>query len=532
MPNEDETQPEEIQTDILKPSEKEDYTYIPSKPMSELPRSPNQWMSVFRRFRRHKLGMLGTGIFVLIIFCAIFADFIAPYSWDPDITDNGPTPYGGEVISFNGPSDPSIFRFASPSSSAELVQSAHNSPDPIHFAVESDAEVPEDNNHVRFIYALCPFNVLPNLEGLEFDVSLSIDDVQSIGLDEGHFMVQVEVNDIGVGNWTLVDHDAIELSDHLSMGVSNNIRLIFADISRSPVKLVLNWSPITWLEGSTPHQMEVNETILTRTITVGWKYSTTAVLKLSTILELHYGLPPFSVGTRSGRFHLLGTDLIGHDILSGLFYGARISILIGVISMTISCGIGVVVGAVAGYFGGWLDEIIMRLTEIVISIPQFFLLILVLSVFQDAIQGGGTYGAPLLIALIFGVLGWAGISRIVRAEFLSLRGLEYADAARVLGASNWRIMFRHLLPNAMAPIIVIFTMGMAGTILSEAGLSFLGLGNPNTPSWGRMLQLSQEGMRYAWWAAIFPGLAIFVTVLGLNLMGDALRDALDPRLKE
>ncbi|MFX0116599.1 MAG: ABC transporter permease, partial [Candidatus Hodarchaeota archaeon] len=192
----------------------------------------------------------------------------------------------------------------------------------------------------------------------------------------------------------------------------------------------------------------------------------------------------------------------------------------------------VVLGSISGYYGGLVDEFFMRFTDVIISIPGFFLLLLALSVFADSIRDMGAWGAPTIIALLLGILGWAGVARIVRAEFLAMRQLEYAEAARVLGASDRRIIFRHLLPNAMAPVIVTATIGMAGVILSEAGLAFLGLGNPQTPSWGRMLQLAQLGMRFAWWAALIPGLAIFFAVFAFNMLGDALRDALDPRLKE
>jgi peptide/nickel transport system permease protein len=214
-------------------------------------------------------------------------------------------------------------------------------------------------------------------------------------------------------------------------------------------------------------------------------------------------------------------------------YGARISLAIGIIAQTISVTIGICIGAVSGFYSGIIDDLLMRIVDIVYAIPFFFLAILILSVFQDVIQGANAeFGAPIVIALLLGVLGWTGVARVTRANFLSLRELEFADAARVLGASDARIIFRHLLPNALAPIIVLFSLGMAGVILTEAGLAFLGLGNPKTPSWGRMLQLSQAGMRFAWWPAVLPGICIFFAVLSFNLMGDALRDALDPRLRE
>ncbi len=260
------------------------------------------------------------------------------------------------------------------------------------------------------------------------------------------------------------------------------------------------------------------------------------------IPEVRYGLPPWSnskvgvgqkfLGLPFVADYILGTDLLGHDILTGLIWGSRVSLYIGFVAIFISVSIGIVIGAISGYYGGLVDEFFMRFTDIIISIPSFFLLILAISVFSDSLREYGAWGAPTVMAVIFGALGWTSTCRIVRAEFLALRGLEYAEAARVLGASDQRIIFRHLLPNAMAPVIVNATIGMAYIILGEAGLAYLGLGNPQTPSWGRMLQLAQEGMRFAWWAAIIPGLAIFCAVLAFNMLGDALRDALDPRLKE
>ncbi|MHA2232408.1 MAG: ABC transporter permease, partial [Candidatus Hodarchaeales archaeon] len=271
----------------------------------------------------------------------------------------------------------------------------------------------------------------------------------------------------------------------------------------------------------------------------GWSYNEKSPIEIP---EVRYGLPPWSesqagvgkklLGLPFVADYILGTDLLGHDILTGLILGARVSLYIGFLATFIATTIGVTLGAISGYYAGLVDEFFMRFTDIIISIPSFFLLLLALSVFQDSIRDLGAYGGPTIIALILGFLGWATTTRIVRAEFLALRGLEYAEAARVLGASDRRIIFRHLLPNAMAPVIVNATIGIAFIILIEAGIAFLGLGNPQTPSWGRMLQLAQAGMRFAWWAAIIPGIAIFIAVLAFNMLGDALRDALDPRLKE
>ncbi|MFX0062306.1 MAG: ABC transporter permease [Candidatus Hermodarchaeota archaeon] len=503
-------------------------------------RAASQLAVFWRRFRKHKLGMLGFGIFIVMIFFAITADLFAPYPWEYEgmLVESGPTPYG-LVSTIVGPWDTSIFEFLSPPDTGQISLNGLPAPDPIRAAIVSDAEVPGDLNHGRPIYAACPFNVTPQLTGINFSVILSIDETDSIGLTEGGFMVQVVVNGENVRNWTLVEKDPVEISDYLNQGASNNVRLNIMDISPDPIKVVVNWSPLTYYEGANQRSLEVNDSVFlaryayglgSKNLT-GWSYLTSSIRTLSDIAELNYGLPPFTDGEVG--FHWLGTDQLGHDILTGLMYGARISLAIGFIAQTISVCIGISIGAISGYYSGILDDILMRIVDIVYAIPFFFLAILILSVFQDVIQGvNPEFGAPIVIALLLGILGWTGVARVTRANFLSLRELEFADAARVLGASDARIIFRHLLPNALAPIIVLFTLGMSGVILSEAGLAFLGLGNPQTPSWGRMLQLSQAGMRFAWWPAVLPGICIFFAVLAFNLIGDALRDALDPRLKE
>ncbi|MHA1912260.1 MAG: ABC transporter permease [Candidatus Kariarchaeaceae archaeon] len=225
--------------------------------------------------------------------------------------------------------------------------------------------------------------------------------------------------------------------------------------------------------------------------------------------------------------HPFGTNHYGADMFSRLIWGARISILVGFISGVLSVGIGIVMGALAGYFGGTTDDIIMRIVDIMYAIPGFFLLVMVTTMFADF------PGPPVLwIFLVFGLLGWAGIARIVRGSFLTLRERDFVEAARALGASDRRIIFKHIIPNALSPVIVIFTMGMGGTIMALAGLAFFGLGNLQDISWGKDLNDAQAYFRRAWWMSIFPGVAIVIVVIGFNLMGDGLRDALDPRLKE
>ena len=224
-----------------------------------------------------------------------------------------------------------------------------------------------------------------------------------------------------------------------------------------------------------------------------------------------------------GRAHLLGTDDLGRDMLSRLVYGARVSLMVGVLAASISAVIGVIVGSLAGYYGGTIDNLLMRLAELFQVVPRFFLALVVVALF-----------GPSLFNIIFviAILSWPPVGRLARAEFLSLREREFVEAARALGAGHASIIFRQILPNAAPPLVVITTLEIATAILLEAGLSFLGLGDPAVPSWGYMLNGAQKFLRTAWWMALFPGLGIFVTVLGFNLVGDGLNNALNPRLRQ
>lgn len=220
--------------------------------------------------------------------------------------------------------------------------------------------------------------------------------------------------------------------------------------------------------------------------------------------------------------HPLGTDQYARDVLSRILYGARISLSIGLLAAGIAIGIGTVVGAVAGYLGGVVDTGLMRVVDMILSFPRLVLLITLAAVFEPG------------MGMVVGVLGltlWPGTARLVRGEVLSLKEREFVEAARALGYSRRRIIFRHLIPNALAPVIVAATLGVGNVIVLEAGLSFLGLGvQPPTPSWGVMVADGRGDLLDAWWVATFPGLAIVFTVLSFNLVGDGLRDAMDPRL--
>ncbi|MDQ6929787.1 MAG: ABC transporter permease [Candidatus Eremiobacteraeota bacterium] len=228
--------------------------------------------------------------------------------------------------------------------------------------------------------------------------------------------------------------------------------------------------------------------------------------------------------------HVLGTDEVGRDLLSRLMFGARISLTVGIAATVMEIIIGSVLGAIAGYYGGWVDWIIMRVTDVFLSIPLLpLLLVLTAIVSASSTKASLSFG---VIVIIIGALTWPAVARLVRAQFLSLREREYTEAARALGNNDARIIFRHLLPNAMAPIIVQATLDVAGVIILESTLSFLGFGiQPPTASWGNMLSNAISNLQVAWWAAVFPGLCILVTVLSINYMGDGLRDALDPNTR-
>lgn len=221
--------------------------------------------------------------------------------------------------------------------------------------------------------------------------------------------------------------------------------------------------------------------------------------------------------------HPLGTDGDGRDIAAQLVWGARISLSVGIVAVGIAVVIGVIFGALAGFYGGWVDIVISRFIEVMICFPTFFLILAVL-----AFVGPSIYN----IMMVIGVTGWTGVARLVRAQCLRLRGQEFVVAAVVAGASDRRVVLRHLLPNALTPVLVSASFGIAGAILAEAGLSFLGFGvPPSTPSWGSMLSQAQRFMDIGWWLTLVPGSAIFTTILAYNLVGEALRDAIDPNLK-
>ena len=221
--------------------------------------------------------------------------------------------------------------------------------------------------------------------------------------------------------------------------------------------------------------------------------------------------------------HWFGTDIQGRDVWARLVYGARVSLSVGIISQGIALSLGVILGLLAGYYGKWVDEVVMRLADVTLAFPTLLLLIALVAALQPSLT---------VVFATIGLVGWAGMARLVRGQVLVVRELEFVQAERALGARDIRILTRHILPSVVAPVVIAATLGVAGAIMAESSLSFLGLGvQPPTPSWGSMIADGRDlyQLRHAPWTSVFPGLAIGAAVLAFNLLGDALRDALDPR---
>jgi len=252
------------------------------------------------------------------------------------------------------------------------------------------------------------------------------------------------------------------------------------------------------------------------------------VIFLAAIANIIYPEDPFRlvgqpISHPGSNGFLLGSDTLGRDVAAGIAHGAKTSLLIGLVATFAAVFIGILFGAFAGYYGGRIDDILMRVTEIFQTIPSFVFAILLVAIMKPSIES---------IVIAITVVSWPGVARLVRGEFLSLKNREFVQACHTLGMSDMRIMMREILPNCLSPIIVIGSLMVATAILIESGLAFLGLGDPNIMSWGFLIGAGRTMLRSAWWVCTFPGVAILVTVLAINLVGEGLNDALNPRLRE
>jgi len=240
-----------------------------------------------------------------------------------------------------------------------------------------------------------------------------------------------------------------------------------------------------------------------------------------------YDVDPFDMVARPhlppGGEYPLGTDVSGRDILAGIIHGAPVSLLIGVIASVCATVIGVAFGAVAGYYGGFIDDALMRTTEFFLTIPSFILAVVIVAIFSPTV---------VTITAAIAVVSWPSVARLVRGEFIAQRSREYVQACRALGMKDWEIILMQILPNAAAPVIVVSTLMVATAILTESGLSFLGLGDPNHISWGYMIGVARTALRVAWWMTAIPGLMIVIAVIAINLAGEGLNDALNPKLRQ
>ncbi|MDE0254876.1 MAG: ABC transporter permease [Rhodospirillaceae bacterium] len=252
------------------------------------------------------------------------------------------------------------------------------------------------------------------------------------------------------------------------------------------------------------------------------------VAAMAVFADLLYPQGPWEMVTRPFLWpgdrsqHLLGSDMLGRDVMAGIVHGSRVSLLIGVVATAVAFIIGTLVGATAGYFRGWVDDVLMRFTEVFQTIPPFMFLIVLVAIFKPSVT---------TITLAIGIVSWPTLARLVRSEFLTLRERDFVQAGFVIGMSNTRIILTQILPNALPPVIVTSSVIVATAIINESALSFLGLGDPNLMSWGTMIGAGRQVLRNAWYLTALPGIAILLTVLALNIAGDGLNDALNPRLK-
>jgi len=286
--------------------------------------------------------------------------------------------------------------------------------------------------------------------------------------------------------------------------------------------LILQYDAIFGLNNPTGDQWDQNNYYIELWIPGTQKY-------LRLIAHPRYIIPGDQVLPPSAQYPF-GTDTRGYDILSRTFFGSTLSLVLGFVGQMTASAIGIVVGAVSGYYGGWIDDVVQRINELISAMPQFILFIFTVSIFRDSAANipGGIY---MVVIIVFALIGWGGTCLIIRSKILSLKQTEFIEAERALGAKDGRIIFKHVIPNTLSPIIVVTTLGIANTIITIAALAFFGLGDATAVTWGDDLAYHRDNLLTYWWMPSWPALMIFITILGFNLMGDALRDALDPKLK-
>ncbi len=548
-------------------------------------------MAFSRRFSKHKTGLFGTALIVFIIFLAVFAPFIAgdnqlipynpeeidlpaqylpPFSYEGEelrgdfpVANKGTTPSERKVAGIVTNENVTFVNGTGSTKYRQISQleSINQSGTEIWAGVSNPGTVDPTTGQITLAdttfngFALVDYRfggkvafqfkaatdkiiairlrvkVLTDSQesAWQGDLNMHVYEEEALETDDDPIASSLTVSGLGIitGQYT-EERDVYFSFRTLSVTIDNIYwAVIDCDIENleslgvTQLLVMAVDNPGSRLFG------QYNENVTTRgwNAISGWNIGIQVDPGDGTLFSADGFTPYFVTFQTTNRFHVLGTDALGRDILSVTIWGARASLTVAFLAISIQVIIGITLGATAGYFGGKIDNIIMRITDLFLAVPTIFLLLIAVTVWERI--------SLIFIAITIGAFGWSGTARIVRAEFLSLREMEYTDAARALGVGNAGIIFKHLLPNAMSPVIVTATLGTATAILIEAGLSFLGFGDPAAISWGTAIQWGMQGhtLRFAPWVATIPGLAIFVAVLSFNLVGDALRDALDPRLR-
>lgn len=488
--------------------------------------SGSQLAIAFRRFRKNKAGILGLFLSVGIFSIAIFADILSPYpplepmalyDYVPWYVEPGLT----EGALATGEHGSLLFQYSPdfPFQDGDFWQDNPNR-SPWEFEKGEDGEVG---------WELVDPVILLLMEGIPLAPGALLLAVRSTG---GSGMLSQNLTSTLDLLYTKISFQAYLIGDDPT---NLFVYFTFEDGSQEKIKFYINNSETWETKTEQFYCYPVNMTIKTKIRNpVKISFSKDEVGS-----EIVLDNIKIQAGEYFEHLHLFGTNWRSHDLFSKLLFGSRVSLIVSVGAIIISLFIGLPLGLVAGYFRGRIDEIIMRITDIFLTLPFYFVMILVISVLQDTpdldnliIELGITAEVIVVsVTLGLGIFGWMGITRLIRATIFQIREMDYVEAARALGASNTRIMVIHILPNILAPLIVVVTYALAVNIVAEAGLAFLGFTDASLASWGRELDDGVEIVSVAWWPVLFPALFIIVAVLAFNLLGDGLRDAFDPRLR-